>query len=209
MNVNSTVCKVVKFISPHLSFYTRYKCLLSVKSVDDSSIWPNIEILWSKLHCSLCMDRRTVDLNLILVAATTDGNVCWRRKSARKGLINAASGAQFAPLPLVQPVVWIARAVVSWLSRSVANVKRKCSRKLTPTPHHGEPKQRRRRRRRQWKRQNTIGFMSKTRALQVHRAFSTFLWRPLHDYYLRPPDSTFDEGRGHTTTKFLSLLGRG
>ena len=134
MNVNSTVRKVVKFISSHLSFYTRYKCLLTVKAVDDSSIWPNIEILWSKLYCSLCMDRRTVDLNLIPVAATTDGNVCWRRKSARKGL-NATSDVQFVPLPLVKPVVWIARAVVSWGSRSVVNVKRTVSRKLTPPPH--------------------------------------------------------------------------
>ena len=40
-------------------------------------------------------------------------------KSARKGL-NATSGAQFAALPLVKPVVWFARAVVNWRSRSVA-----------------------------------------------------------------------------------------
>ena len=48
-----------------------------------------------------------------------DGNVIWRRESARKGL-NTISGAQFAALPLVKPVVWFARAF-NWLSRSVAN----------------------------------------------------------------------------------------
>ena len=30
------------------------------------------------------------------------------------------SGAQFAALPLVKPVIWFARAVVNWRSRSVA-----------------------------------------------------------------------------------------
>ena len=48
-----------------------------------------------------------------------DGNVSWRRESARKGL-NTTSSAQFAALPLVKPVVWFARAVVNWRSRSVA-----------------------------------------------------------------------------------------
>ena len=41
------------------------------------------------------------------------------RERARKGL-NATSGAQFAALPLVKPVVWLARAVVNWRPRSVA-----------------------------------------------------------------------------------------
>ena len=48
-----------------------------------------------------------------------NGNVIWRRESARKGL-NSTSGAQFAALSLVKPVVWFARAVVNWRSRSVA-----------------------------------------------------------------------------------------
>ena len=38
---------------------------------------------------------------------------------ARKGL-NTTSGTQFAALPLVKSVVWFARAVVNWRSRSVA-----------------------------------------------------------------------------------------
>ena len=38
---------------------------------------------------------------------------------ARKGL-NTTSGAQFATLSLVKQVVWFARAVVNWRSRSVA-----------------------------------------------------------------------------------------
>ena len=46
-------------------------------------------------------------------------NVIWRRESARKGL-NSTSVAQFAAVPLVAPVVWFARAVVNWRSRSVA-----------------------------------------------------------------------------------------
>ena len=43
----------------------------------------------------------------------------YRRESARKEL-NSTSGAQFDTLPLVKPVVWFARAVVNWRSRSVA-----------------------------------------------------------------------------------------
>ena len=42
-----------------------------------------------------------------------------KRESTRKGL-NSTSGAQFATLPLVKPVVSFARAVVNWRSRSVA-----------------------------------------------------------------------------------------
>ena len=30
--------------------------------------------------------------------------------------------------------------------------------------------------------------------------FSTFLWRPVHDYYVKPPNATFYGGRGHTAT---------
>ena len=40
-------------------------------------------------------------------------------KSARK-VLHVTSGAQFSALPLVKPVVWFARAVVNWRSRSVA-----------------------------------------------------------------------------------------
>ena len=60
------------------------------------------------------------------------------------------------------------------------------------------------RRHQQQQRQKTIGFMSKTTALHVHRAFltSAFLWRPLHDYDVIPPNVTFYGGRGHTTTNF-------
>ena len=32
--------------------------------------------------------------------------------------------------------------------------------------------------------------------------FSTFLWRPLHDYDVKPPKATLNGGRGHTTTNF-------
>ena len=34
--------------------------------------------------------------------------------------------------------------------------------------------------------------------------FSTFLWRPLHDYDVKPPNLTLYGGRGHTTTNFPS-----
>ena len=36
--------------------------------------------------------------------------------------------------------------------------------------------------------------------------FSTFLWRPLHDYDVKPPKATFYGGRGHTTTNFPSSI---
>ena len=36
--------------------------------------------------------------------------------------------------------------------------------------------------------------------------FSTFLWRPLHDYDVKPPNLTLYGGRGHTTTNFPSSL---
>ena len=32
--------------------------------------------------------------------------------------------------------------------------------------------------------------------------FSTFLWLPLHDYDMKPPNAMFYGGRGHTTTNF-------
>ena len=50
------------------------------------------------------------------------GNVVGTSFSLRvcqKGL-NMTSGAKFAALPLLKPVVWFARAVVDWRSRSVA-----------------------------------------------------------------------------------------
>ena len=50
-------------------------------------------------------------------------------------------------------------------------------------------------------RQTTIGFMSKTTALWI-TLFGTFLWRPLHDYDVKPPNATFYGGRGHTKTNF-------
>ena len=50
---------------------------------------------------------------------SNSGNVIWRREIARKGL-NSTSGPRFAAQPLVKPVVWFARAVVNWRSRSVA-----------------------------------------------------------------------------------------
>ena len=56
---------------------------------------------------------------IIRLISHQDGNVGWRRESVEKGL-NMTSGAQFAALPLVKPVVWFARAVVYWRSRTVA-----------------------------------------------------------------------------------------
>ena len=43
-----------------------------------------------------------------------------RKTGKRAERTNATSGAQFAALPLVKPVVWFARAVVNWHSRFVA-----------------------------------------------------------------------------------------
>ena len=36
--------------------------------------------------------------------------------------------------------------------------------------------------------------------------FSTFLWRPLHDYDVKPPDVKFCGGRGHTATNCPSSI---
>ena len=47
------------------------------------------------------------------------------------------------------------------------------------------------RRRRQQQRQKTIGLMSKTKVLHVYQDFSTFLWRPLHDYDVKLPNATW------------------
>ena len=35
---------------------------------------------------------------------------------------------------------------------------------------------------------------------------STFLWRPLHDYDVKPPNAMFYGGCGHTTTNFPSSI---
>ena len=59
------------------------------------------------------------------------------------------------------------------------------------------------RRRPQRRLQKTIALMIKTTALHV-TFFSTFLWRPLHDYDVKPPNLTLYGGRGHTTTNFPS-----
>ena len=53
--------------------------------------------------------------------------------------------------------------------------------------------------------QKTIGLMIKTTALHV-TLFSTFLWRPVHDYDVKPPNLTLYGGRGHTTTNFPSYF---
>ena len=53
-------------------------------------------------------------VSLIGWCSNPNGNVSWRRESSRKEL-NATSGAQFVALPLVKPVVCIARAVVHWI----------------------------------------------------------------------------------------------
>ena len=64
---------------------------------------------------------------------------------------------------------------------------------------------RRRPQRRLQKKKKTVRLMIKTTALHVYMTlFSTFLWRPLHDYDLKPPNLTLYGGLGHTTTNFPS-----
>ena len=47
--------------------------------------------------------------------------------------------------------------------------------------------------------------MIKTTALHACiTPFSTFRWRPLHHYDVKPPNLTFYGGHGHTTTNFPS-----
>ena len=48
-----------------------------------------------------------------------NGNVIWRQESARKGL-NTTSGALFVAQRLVKPIIWFARAVVTWRSPTAA-----------------------------------------------------------------------------------------
>ena len=52
--------------------------------------------------------------------------------------------------------------------------------------------------------QKTIGLMIKSTALHVITLFRTFLWHPLHDYNMKPPNLTFYRGHGHTTMNFPS-----
>ena len=54
------------------------------------------------------------------------------------------------------------------------------------------------------KTKQTVGFMSKTTA--PHVFFSTFLWRPLYDYDVKPPNATFYGGRELTKTKFFFIF---
>ena len=70
---------------------------------------------WSSQLFDLHVSSST-DVPVLLLNQPT---ISWQRESARKGL-NAISDAQFAALPLVKPVVWFARVVVNWRSRSIA-----------------------------------------------------------------------------------------
>ena len=54
------------------------------------------------------------------------------------------------------------------------------------------------------KQKQTVGFISKTTAL--HMFFSTFLWRPLYDYDVKPRNATFYGGRELTKTKFFFIF---
>ena len=54
------------------------------------------------------------------------------------------------------------------------------------------------------KTKQTVGFMSKTTALHVF--FGTFLWRPLYDYDMKPPNATFYGGRELSKTKFFLIF---
>ena len=64
----------------------------------------------------------------------------------------------------------------------------------------------RRRRRRQGRRKKTIVLLAKQLLSTCITFFSTFLWRPLHHYHVKPPNSTFCGGRGHTTTNCPSSI---
>ena len=54
------------------------------------------------------------------------------------------------------------------------------------------------------KQKQTVGFINKTTAL--HMFFSTFLWRPLYDYDMKPPNATFYGGRELSKTKFFLIF---
>ena len=94
-------------------------------SVDDGKArgkdWTRLPVLnlllchWSSQLFDLRVSSST-DVPVLLLNQPT---ISWQRESARKGL-NAIFDAQFAALPLVKPVVWFARVVVNWRSRSIA-----------------------------------------------------------------------------------------
>ena len=50
--------------------------------------------------------------------------------------------------------------------------------------------------------QKTTSLWAKQQLCTCITLFSKFLWRPLHDYDVKPPNATFYEGREHTTTNF-------
>ena len=62
------------------------------------------------------------------------------------------------------------------------------------------------RRRRQGQRQKKMVLWAKQLLCTIITPFSTFLWRPLHDYDVKPPDVKFCGGRGHTTTNCPSSI---
>ena len=62
------------------------------------------------------------------------------------------------------------------------------------------------RRRRQGQRQKTMVLWARQLLCTSITPFSTFLWRPLHDYHVKPLDVKFCGGRGHTTTNCPSSI---
>ena len=74
---------------------------------------------------------------------------------------------------------------------------------ILSSSHHiiRDLKQRRRRQQQQHKKKQLV-LRAKQLLCTCITLFSTFLWRPLHDYDVKPPNATFCGGRGHTTTHF-------
>ena len=84
---------------------------------------PSIQIrIFLKAHLDIFFTRIGLPSGIPSTHETNESshrNIRLRRESAPKGL-DATSGAQVAALPLVKPVVWFARVVVNWRSRSIA-----------------------------------------------------------------------------------------
>ena len=67
-------------------------------------------------------------------------------------------------------------------------------------------KQRRRRRQQRQRHKTILVLWAKQLLCTCITLFSTFLWRPLHDYDVKNTNATFYGGPGHATTHNFSLL---
>ena len=105
-----TMCAVYQDLTPKFSLWDLFTADLQINQS------------FEHIHQEIWLEAAHRSRNLRRIIGWIS-NVIWRRESARKRL-NLTSGVKFVPLPLVNPVVWFARAVVNRCSRSVAKLRR-------------------------------------------------------------------------------------